>query len=98
MTALVLVAAACGGDGGFASLDAIEEDLRTRVAADVPDGSSAGEATCLDDESTGDLRTYDCQVQVFALRPRDDQIVRFRVEATSDGRWTARRTGVVTFD
>lgn len=98
MTALALMGAACSGGDGFPSLDAIEEDLRARVADEVPEGRSAGEATCVDDEATADLRTYDCQVQVFAIRPRDDQIVRFRVDATSDGRWTARRTGVVTFD
>jgi hypothetical protein len=60
-------------------------------------GRSAGEATCLEDDVGADLRTYDCQVQVFALRPDGDQIVRFRVEARSDGSLSVRRTGVVTF-
>jgi hypothetical protein len=34
---------------------------------------------------------------VFALRPRDDQLVRFRVVARPDGGYDVRRTGVVRF-
>lgn len=89
--------AACGG-GGFPDVGDIEEDLRERVASGLVGSRSAGEGSCVEDRVTADEVSYDCQVQVFALRPRDDQIVRFRALARSDGTWSARQVGVVTFD
>ena len=69
--------------------DEIEERLRERVASGLPPIVSAGEGACTLTGERADAREYECTVDVYAVRPRDDRLVRYAVVATSDGEVSA---------
>lgn len=86
LLAAITTAAACGSSSSaFVGPDEIEDRLRERVAADLPPVVSAGDGACTLTEEREGAREYECTVDVFAVNPRDDRLVRYAVVATDDG-------------
>ena len=90
MSALALGLTACGSSSSsFVGPGEIEDRLRDRVAAGLPPVVSAGEGACTLTEEREDAREYECTVDVYAVMPRDDRLVRYVVVATDDGEVSA---------
>lgn len=84
--AIALVLVACGSSSSaFVGPDEIEDRLRERVAQGLPPIVSAGEGACTLIEERPDAREYECTIDVFAVMPRNDRLVRYLAVATDDG-------------
>jgi hypothetical protein len=92
--ALALGLVACGSSSSaFTGPDEIEEQLRERVARDLPPIVSAGDGACALTEERENAREYECTVDVYAVMPRNDRLVRYLVVATDDGEVAADYVG-----
>ena len=77
---------ACGSSSSaFVGPGEIEERLRERVTDDLPPVVSAGQGACALTEEREGARVYECTVDVYAVMPRDDRLVRYLAVATDDG-------------
>lgn len=93
-SALALGLAACGSSSSaFVGPDEIEDRLRERVAQGLPPVVSAGEGACTLTEERADAREYECAVDVYAVMPRNDRLVRYLAVATDDGEVAAEYVG-----